>query len=983
MKKLSLTLIGFLSFCTILFAKQIDVRIAQTVAQTFLSGTTSLRSTPSLNLVYTEKDQTLLRSGQAENYYYVFNIGNNNGFIIISADDVNVPIIGYSLEGSYDSNNLPPNFKGWMDDVRMGMKEAISKGETSSEKAASEWQNLQSGKAPVQARAASVHPLVKTKWSQGHPTPNVYADEIYNLAIPFREGGKIPYTGCVATAMAQVMKYHNYPASGIKATPAYTTTNSNQFKVPSIDVTKTVYKWGHMLNTYDRNSTSTQIDAVAELMYHCGASVYMNFSINGSGAVTERAANALKSYFNYHQGTTYTNRSSDDTQWKNLLKTELDNKRPMMYRGRTSDNSTGHTFVCDGYDVNELFHFNWGWAGYQDGYYNVNAALSYSYQNAAIIGIKPAVEVPKFKLSLAQSLSSSIHLNSMKIGESSNMMIKIKNTGNKDFTGYLGIGLTDNTGSLKYILNSQTSVKLIQQNKEKTDYISCKIPLDAIPGQYLLKLFYMEEAASVWQVIESGSAPYSMPFTVVGLPNLTYNQGIYAYGLTSKREGESFDTRVSLKNGGNGTFEGYYAVALTNDNNEVKYILNYEQSNTLITIAPNAVYNKVEACQMPNYYPEFGTYNLRILYKAKGENLWKQLNTGATPYSMKFALNGIYKLAFGEGLASNVGILRPGGSFNTRVYVYNRGYAAFEGNLAVALTDISGNVKYILNQAQSTRTLHLNYTAESTYQYDNTETCVIPSNAVSGDYYLRVVYKETGTTKWIPIKGGTSPYEQIFTIATSSSYDMEYGIGLVTGSDINSKKAGETFMVKIGPKNTGMTKFEGYYAPAFTDASGNIKYILNTTMTSNLMTINPGSYFWNFHECAIPANTAPGTYYLRTIYKEKTGSAWKILNKGVSPYYVLFTVTSNTLRNIADAEEEDVKVTLSVYPNPVGDILYVKSGSAAIKNITLTNMSGTVVRKQACEGNSSDIYMRDLPVGVYIVTVETELSVITRRVQKQ
>lgn len=375
-----------------LFAKQIDVNTAQKVASSFLNGTTTLRSAgSSLNLVHTERETSFLRNGKvADNYYYVFNIGNNSGFIIVSADDVNVPVIGYSLEGNYDSGELSDNFNSWMEAVKSGTKTAIERGTISTSSNNQEWNRLLSGQPPVSLKAAasSVAPLIKTKWNQRDP---------YNRAIPFKVNkngySETVATGCMATTMAQIMKYYNFPGSGVQATENYSTI-THKFSVPSIDLTKVVYNWNNMTDICYPFATDASIIAVSQLMYHCGASLRMNYDYI-STAFSSEARKSLVEYFNYHPSMTYYRRAFyPDYQWIDILKEELSNKRPVYYSGRNS-NDDGHAFICDGYDANGLFHFNWGEGGLNDGYYNINAALNWTYSQDMTTNIRPNYPKPR------------------------------------------------------------------------------------------------------------------------------------------------------------------------------------------------------------------------------------------------------------------------------------------------------------------------------------------------------------------------------------------------------------------------------------------------------------------------------------------------------------------------------------------------------------------------------------------------------------
>jgi hypothetical protein len=194
-------------------------------------------------------------------------------------------------------------------------------------------------------------------------------------------------TGCVATAMAQIMKYHAYPTHGY---------SSHSYAMGSANFGTTTYAWSSMPNQLVSGSTSTQKTAVATLMFHCGVSVDMNYGASGSGAYTQDAELALKKYFVYnalHDARAY----HTDAEWIGLLKTDLDNHRPILYAGTDSDGSGGHAWVCDGYQgaSNNYFHFNFGWSGDGNGYFYITDITptfggDYTYNQEAVINIYPS-----------------------------------------------------------------------------------------------------------------------------------------------------------------------------------------------------------------------------------------------------------------------------------------------------------------------------------------------------------------------------------------------------------------------------------------------------------------------------------------------------------------------------------------------------------------------------------------------------------------
>ena len=312
---------------------------------------------------------------------YVFT--TENSFVLMAADDRVQPILGYSLNGRFDIENMPDNKRAWIEEYTHEIQYAIEHQTRASSEVTQQWRDLVEGRPNAGRATTAVSPLVQTKWDQLSP---------YNMLCP---GGSV--TGCVATAMAQIMKYWNYPSHGI-GSHSY---NDPTYGVMSADFQSTTYDWNNMTNTYSSSSTNAQKQAVATLMFHCGVSVEMEYSPNGSAAATVDVAYALKTYFGYSDDVQHLSRSAySDADWIALLKTELNNSRPIQYHG--SGSGGGHSFVFDGYNNNNYFHVNWGWSGSCDEYYaisNLNPGPGgtgsgaygiYNNNQGAVIGIHPS-----------------------------------------------------------------------------------------------------------------------------------------------------------------------------------------------------------------------------------------------------------------------------------------------------------------------------------------------------------------------------------------------------------------------------------------------------------------------------------------------------------------------------------------------------------------------------------------------------------------
>lgn len=305
--------------------------------------------------------------------YYVFEREQNEGYLIISGDDQTIDVLGYASSGSFDYNQLPPALQQLLDDYARQI-EAIQKGAVI---------------ARLPANHAKVEQLMQSKWSQGSP---------YNLTCPLDAGSR-SVTGCVATAMAQIL-YYNREKSVTETTaaiPAYSTYTKG-IAVPAIPAGAPI-DWDNMKDTYS-SATDLQKQAVANLMLYCGAGAKMDYTNSSSGAQSRDAYEAIKKYFGYGssvQFVTYQNVSSDD-EWDRIVYAEIAAGRPVYISGHNT--SAGHAFVADGYE-NQRYHINWGWGGQSDGYYYLTnltpgdgqgiggSSDGYNSYKEIIIGLEP------------------------------------------------------------------------------------------------------------------------------------------------------------------------------------------------------------------------------------------------------------------------------------------------------------------------------------------------------------------------------------------------------------------------------------------------------------------------------------------------------------------------------------------------------------------------------------------------------------------
>ena len=396
-------------------AAQVHVDDAAVVANHFMNAASTVsgaNKAPAKRMVLKAPAQ------ETENQYFVFENANGEGWVIVAADDVVRPILAYSETGHFRTDNMPENVKTWLHGYNRQITFAAQHS-TGSAEVAQRWSALRSGARRTPASVV-VAPLIQTGWNQGAPFWNM---------CPMDEE-KHCYVGCVATAMAQVMNYHQWPIHG---TGAHSVPYNDSLYTARFGMT--TYDWDNMLDVYTGNYNQAQADAIATLMYHCGVAVDMEYTTSGSGAMTldyngyfseggiMTVETALPRFFGYEKDSlrgydrdgweVQGMRSWTREEWSVMLMEELDKARPLMYAGYgyedPEDESTmyGHSFVCDGYDSDSLFHFNFGWSNWCDGYYDLDLLEThdpgmgggngyFSYMQNVLTGIVPKADTCLF-----------------------------------------------------------------------------------------------------------------------------------------------------------------------------------------------------------------------------------------------------------------------------------------------------------------------------------------------------------------------------------------------------------------------------------------------------------------------------------------------------------------------------------------------------------------------------------------------------------
>jgi hypothetical protein len=620
MKKTTIFLLIIIFSFNNLFAVSRDSDEAHQLAQHFFNSTTNSgikkapTATASVQLVFSKARKSELSS----NYYYIFNQANNQGFVIISGDEKTNEILGYSDENNFDPQNIPDNLKYWLSVYEMEMDNSNVIAEQKTKEDISAESRVKNSSSNL---LAAVSPLLGgIKWNQDSP---------YNDLCPIINSttNKRAVSGCVATGMAQVMKYYQWPVTG---TGSNTYTSTTYSLVLTLDFSQTTFDWANMTETYSSSSSATEKNAVATLMYNCGVAVNMDYA-ESSGASSKTAAKVLISNFGYDSNIQYISRDYyTRAEWQTMLKEELSAARPVLYSGSTG--TSGHYFVCDGYDNNNFFHFNWGWGGSSNGYFRISAldptdqgigggVDGYNNYQSITTGIqKPnSLSTPKYLLFAGDTLTYP----ASSVTRNASFELKVNalfNKGINSFTGKVGLALYDNNDN--YISDIKVnSVSNLSGNYgwNTLSFKSTTIGSSVVNGNYKIYCVYKPNSELNWQIVRTpvgtpnyiqlnvttSTLEFSSPTNerpVLQLNSLTqtgnfYNNKLGRINASITNNGKEYNSLIKLK------------LQSTTDNNAYQIV-----SSKAINIAEGETkeLNFNDSVKLVN-----GDYTLSVLYSAR------------------------------------------------------------------------------------------------------------------------------------------------------------------------------------------------------------------------------------------------------------------------------------------------------------------------------------------------------------------------------
>ena len=633
MKKMVMLLLFAVILFSNGFGKTVDLNRAKTVAANYLASMPvqfpqGIKGGLTLSYSAAENNTSGLKASSTS-LFYVFNVTNARGFIIISADDIISPVLAYSSETSFTAGNIPPNVAAWLKGYEHEISYAIKTNMDPAPDVMSKWAALNAGPLPGNGlkSATGVNPLITTLWGQ---------DPFYNGLCPFdNPKNERTVTGCVATAMAQVMKYHSYPTTGI-GSYSYNTT---RYGTLSANFGATTYNWTSMPNSV----TSANTD-VATLMYHCGVSVEMEYNVSSQGGSAayviasddpKCAENSLKNYFGYAttlQGVKKANYTNSG--WISLLKAELDVSRPMVYAGGA------HCFVCDGYNDSDYFHFNWGWSGDYDGYFLLTSlnpggtgtgggSGSYTNGQEAIIGIRQPASGGTgnrfFKLALNAPVTCPS--DTINYEDSLSFHTDIINNGHATFSGDITACIFDTNGNFIHEVQTIKGIALIPGSHLPDGATFTNPGLSSmLPNTYFVGIMYSTNDTN-WIIVADTNAFHNNKRLVVinSNPIEMYSAMNISPGL-HLTQGDAVSVQLDLFNYGttdfNGTLDlsiydldGYYVNFIGEKTN---FSLPAKQHTSGITFSTSSI----------NVLP--GSYLIALWYQPAGTSDWQLI--GSTAY---------------------------------------------------------------------------------------------------------------------------------------------------------------------------------------------------------------------------------------------------------------------------------------------------------------------------------------------------------------
>ena len=721
---------------SIMYAGPVGEKDAQQKAVRFMTAKTGVQ-----RMVKATNSGVRRAAGMQQEPFYVFNL-EGGGYIIVSGDDRTEDILGYSKTGTFDVTTIPDNMRSFLQEYADGIQ-FLSTHDVQTTTTS----NNNSWRAPGE----SIAPILNRHWDQGNP---------YNSQCP-KWSGETTVTGCVATAMAQIMGHYSWPAATTQEIPAYMTT-TNRIPVGRVKA-GTAIDWEHIIDSYASGYTYEQGSAIANLMKMCGSSVKMDYGLSSSGGSSANgttAVSALVKYFDYEEETCrYLSRSNYSyEEWQDIIYKELQENRPVLYSGQSSQN--GHMFIVDGYDKDEdKFHINWGWAGTSDAYYSLHllkpvtsgiggsdSEIGYAMTQYVGVGLKPNDGVVKempvvmtvFNVEMSKTaFTRTSEAQDFNIG--SNIKYSILNDLEEDVTVDIGAYIQNSEGDVVKVVELQMG-KLLEAGYYYTyNYSSFpKFGAGYADGEYKVVFVSRKSGATEWNICYN-SGKYAVAFDIAG-SQLTFKAPVYGLAITNvemagnKQAGSEQTIKVTVLNNGSTCRSDVYAYV--NPYNPQSFASNVER------VIPAAFIDLAKG--------ESTTFEFKFTPSKSGVNKIylvcdKQRIFGN---AIEMEVTGGIDLSYVSCEPTTVKrhhdnidyIYSNTAKFNIKVE--NKGEKAFRGDISVKLVGRLGFSYYMLGTTtvMSGGYIASNGSRDMTYDFDGTSWAGYGFNR----YYFSLYYRESG-----------------------------------------------------------------------------------------------------------------------------------------------------------------------------------------------------------------------------------------------
>lgn len=896
-----------------------------------------------------------LRSDKTNNApYYAFNL--EQGYVIVSGDDEMTELVGYAENGFFDAENVPPQMQLWLD----GYAEYVAA--------------VQSGKAKARKILLSdspsvvVEPLVTTKWNQDAPFNDFapeYTDDNNNT--------QRCATGCAATAMAQIMKFHNWPEQGV----GHYSYEHQSFGTISSNFSEHVYDWTNMIDRYNNGEYSNvQADAVALLMKDCGVSLNMNYG-PVSGASIYSYTPAFKNYFRYSSRTV--NRSGCETaEFTKIITDELQEGRPIIYCGTGEDG--GHAFVVDGYDTNYFLHVNWGWGGYSDGYFDMNymdptglgiggGSGAFKWNQGIVLarplkdGVEPYEFIQQLCFVLYNDVKGGIFCEQeMPANKGDVVTILLRNTANlsgESFFGSLNVGVFDDSGALVTMGNEE---RIENNNGELLEFQSGSLYSVDLPmtlntagiadGNYIVRA--MSKAnGDVWRkfastdclnmTVADGKVSLVSPTPNISLTGIgSYNGDVY--------KGNPFSVNITIHNGSSIPADGSILFKVTDsetgdalsgslraivyDNCDFRSNIAFSTTNDFFAIGKTynisfTGFQTTDGKTLPinNAIP----LSFSIVENAEVQNSLTFFNINGNPFGMT---------------VSNENFSKTDDTMVSINCIGNANEETYQGYIAIETLNLHTGSKW-----HTSLGLTENIPQGAYYPQINTPFKALPiATADDGVYRLSTVSQE--------IRNGYLFPDWLYTTNTSH-IDFR-----VNGSDVTVLHPVDEVAFSAAPES---------YPTIGTNCTFNLD-LENKNDKSE--TISAGMYFVDqdnngiglaqvdgiilkaYEQQTVPVTVFidPAKFHERTHY-----AAYPVIRKGESYILGVPYEFNGATSGINDVNAVNVKA----YPNPAVDVLHV---NVEALRIDVYNAGGALV---ADASNADSVNVAHLPAGYYIAVVAT------------